>query len=207
MITPDMPPPLPATSTYCQCCGMSAPTMYVSMHRHIGALVLRFHKSLKGLMCKRCVAQKFWEWTPLTLVLGWWGLISMFITPYVLVNNSIMYIKSRSMRKGSKGGYSLTGFGSLGPSLNRRHDGQPRTGLRATSTGRLRREIFPGGSEAELAVLDALGADEPVGQLLDGRRLALEHDDFQTVDGDRDARGAWRRSCPIKSCCSSVSAC
>ena len=76
---------------------MPAPTIHVKMHRHIGALILRFHKSLKGFLCKQCISQKFWEWTPLTLILGWWGLISLFITPYVLINNIVMYVKSLSM--------------------------------------------------------------------------------------------------------------
>ena len=76
---------------------MLAPTMHVSLHRHIGALVLRFHKSLKGFLCKQCISKKFWEYTPVTLVLGWWGLISLFITPYVLINNTVALVKSRSM--------------------------------------------------------------------------------------------------------------
>ena len=53
-----------------------------------------FHKSYKGFFCKGCISKTFWEYTSVTLFLGWWGLFSMFITPFVLINNCIMYVRS-----------------------------------------------------------------------------------------------------------------
>ena len=40
-----------------------------------------------------------------------------------------------------------------------------------------------GGGRDELAVLDALGADQPVGDVLDLARLAAQHDDLEAVVG------------------------
>jgi hypothetical protein len=34
----------------------------------------------------------------LTLAAGWWGIISFFVTPFVLVNNIAFYIRSRWMK-------------------------------------------------------------------------------------------------------------
>jgi hypothetical protein len=77
---------------YCQACGANAPTRYVAFYQNIGLLVLRLHKSVEGELCKACVHKYFWELTMITLVAGWWGLISFIITPFFLLNNIIRYI-------------------------------------------------------------------------------------------------------------------
>ena len=43
----------------CQACGVEAPTKYVEFHQNVGALVMRFHKSYKGHMCKSCIHKYF----------------------------------------------------------------------------------------------------------------------------------------------------
>lgn len=55
------------------------------------------HTSIKGRFCRKCIADTFWEFTPLTLLLGWWGALSFFITPIVLLNNLIMLARSWGM--------------------------------------------------------------------------------------------------------------
>jgi len=79
---------------YCQVCEQPGPTMSVALNRHIGAVVLMFHKSLSGCLCKSCVRKTFWEYTLTTLGVGWWGFISFFITPVVLVNNFAVFVRS-----------------------------------------------------------------------------------------------------------------
>jgi hypothetical protein len=76
----------------CQVCGIEAPTKYVSLHQNIGALVMRFTKSLEGEMCKNCIHKHFWRFTLTNLVLGWWGVISFIITPFLILNNIIRYV-------------------------------------------------------------------------------------------------------------------
>lgn len=82
---------------YCQRCGRSAPTKKVELYQNIGALVVRFHKSTKGNLCKSCISQTFWSYSATTFVLGWWGLISLVVTPFMLVNNVVYYIGSLSL--------------------------------------------------------------------------------------------------------------
>ena len=76
----------------CQSCGVEAPTKYVEFYQNIGALFMRFSKSIKGNLCKDCINQYFWSFTGITLVLGWWGMISFFVTPFILLNNIVEYL-------------------------------------------------------------------------------------------------------------------
>jgi hypothetical protein len=81
---------------FCQSCGANAPTARVEFHQNIGALVMRFHKSFKGEACPACARKHFWEMTLTTLVGGWWGVISFFLTPFLLLNNVIQYLGYRA---------------------------------------------------------------------------------------------------------------
>ncbi len=76
----------------CQSCGVEAPTKYVAFYQNIGALVVRFSKSVKGDLCKSCIHRYFWQFTGVNLFLGWWGYISFFVTPFFLLNNVFRYM-------------------------------------------------------------------------------------------------------------------
>src|SRR5260370_7109377 len=76
----------------CQSCGIEATTRYVEFYQNIGALVMRFHKSIKGNLCKRCIHKRFWEFTGTCLLLGWWGMISLVVTPIFILNNVGRYL-------------------------------------------------------------------------------------------------------------------
>jgi hypothetical protein len=76
----------------CQGCGVEAATKYVSFHQNIGALFVRFPKSIEGSLCKSCIHKHFLGMTLTTLFLGWWGTISLIITPFLLLNNIIRYV-------------------------------------------------------------------------------------------------------------------
>lgn len=82
----------------CRACGQPRPTLNGSLHRHIGAVVLMFHARISGHLCKECIERIFWQFTPLPLAAGWWGIISFFVTPVVLVNNVAFYVRSRFMK-------------------------------------------------------------------------------------------------------------
>ncbi len=81
----------------CEACLRPAPTKQVEFYQNIGALVMRFHKTLKGNLCRQCIDRYFWEYTLYTLFLGWWGVISFIVTPFFLLNNVIRYLGSRSL--------------------------------------------------------------------------------------------------------------
>src|SRR5262245_38885810 len=76
----------------CQDCGIEAATKHVTFHQNIGALVVRFPKSIEGNLCKSCIHRHFWSMTGTTMFLGWWGTISFLVTPFFLLNNIGRYL-------------------------------------------------------------------------------------------------------------------
>jgi hypothetical protein len=82
----------------CRACGQTKPTRHVSFYQNIGLLIMRMHKSIDGQLCKSCINHYFWEFTLITLFLGWWGLISFFFTLFILPNNIIYYLTTLTLR-------------------------------------------------------------------------------------------------------------
>lgn len=78
--------------SYCQACGVHGPTRYVEFYQNIGAAVMRFHKSVKGRLCRECIERFFWPFTGKTLLFGWLGIISAIIYPFILLNNLFRYL-------------------------------------------------------------------------------------------------------------------
>ena len=76
----------------CQVCGVEAPTKKVIFYQNIGVFIVRFPKSLDGQLCKKCIHQNFWSMTGTTLLLGWWGTISMIVSPFMILNNIGRYL-------------------------------------------------------------------------------------------------------------------
>lgn len=82
------------STSLCENCWSEAPTKYVELHQNIGLLVIRLHKSVKGNLCKACIRKYFWQFTTTTFFFGWWGVISFFVTLFILPNNLIRYLSS-----------------------------------------------------------------------------------------------------------------
>jgi hypothetical protein len=59
----------------------------VAFYQNIGALVMRYSSKIEGNLCKSCVHKHFWKMTAINLTLGWWGTISLIMTPCYLINN------------------------------------------------------------------------------------------------------------------------
>src|SRR5689334_978901 len=76
----------------CPVCRRIAPTTYVAFYWNIGALILRWHKYIKGNLCRQCIHRHFWEYTLINVTLGWWGVISLIVTPVFIVSNVVRYI-------------------------------------------------------------------------------------------------------------------
>jgi hypothetical protein len=81
----------------CQSCGLESPTKDVTLHQNIGLLVMRRSQTIKGSLCKPCIDSYFWRFTLVNATLGWWGLISLIMTPIFMINNLIQFIGSRSL--------------------------------------------------------------------------------------------------------------
>jgi len=78
-------------NSVCEVCLQNKPTRYIDLYENVGALVMRYHKQIKGELCFECQKFIFWRFTLKTLFLGWWGVISFIITPFILLNNVIRY--------------------------------------------------------------------------------------------------------------------
>ncbi len=81
----------------CQNCGIEAPTKYVAFYQNIGALVVRFSRSIEGELCKSCIHRYFWSYTGVNCTLGWWGYISLVVTPFFILNNTFRYAMCLTM--------------------------------------------------------------------------------------------------------------
>jgi hypothetical protein len=65
------------------------------LRQTIGAVVVRFGKKIEGNLCEPCIDRYFRTFTLTTFLLGWWGVISFFVTPFVLILNFVEYFGGR----------------------------------------------------------------------------------------------------------------
>ena len=92
----------------CQVCGADAATRYVEFYSNVGLLFRRYERSIKGYLCKSCIGGYFWEFTLVSLLLGWWGIVSLVLNPFFILNNIIRFIACLTM-PGSGGQYITDG--------------------------------------------------------------------------------------------------
>lgn len=83
-----------ASTGTCQLCRRPVPTRAVVFRQNIGVVLLRLSKKIEGPLCWNCIDSTFCETTLTTLVAGWWGLKSFFVTPFVLVSNVAEYVEA-----------------------------------------------------------------------------------------------------------------
>jgi hypothetical protein len=58
-------------------------------------LFVRQEYSTEGQLCRSCLKRAFWHHTLRNVTLGWWGMISFFMTWYFLVSNLINYLRAQ----------------------------------------------------------------------------------------------------------------
>lgn len=81
----------------CISCRLQVPTKLVKFQQNIGMVVMRRRWRVSGFMCRRCIRAYFKSYTLTTLFLGWWGVISLLVTPVLLIGNVMEYFKSRGL--------------------------------------------------------------------------------------------------------------
>ncbi len=81
----------------CERCGAEAPTRRVSFYRNIGLLLFRLTESTECRLCKPCVHQVYWQYMLINVTLGWWGAISIILTPLIIISNTIQYLMCLGM--------------------------------------------------------------------------------------------------------------
>ncbi|MDP2638158.1 MAG: hypothetical protein Q8P26_03800 [Candidatus Levybacteria bacterium] len=81
----------------CQLCGSLAQTRNAEFQQNIGLLVQREYSSVKGRFCKKCINREFKKRTLITFFFGWWGVISACVTPFILIENIINFVRTTGM--------------------------------------------------------------------------------------------------------------
>jgi hypothetical protein len=77
------------------------PTARVSFHRNMGMLFIRRTYKIEGNLCKPCIRKHFTQFTIKNLLLGWWGTISLFVTPIYAIQNVASYLSAMRTLRGS----------------------------------------------------------------------------------------------------------
>lgn len=78
----------------CISCHLQAPTKSLVFQQNIGMLFARRTLKMAGPMCRRCARAYFKSYTLTTFFLGWWGTISLVLTPVFIVSNFYQFFKS-----------------------------------------------------------------------------------------------------------------
>ena len=82
---------------YCEACRRVGPLKQATFMQNIGAVVLRFPRTVSGQLCKFCIDKYFFRFTAVTMTLGWWGIISFFHSLFAIPSNFINWIGSFGM--------------------------------------------------------------------------------------------------------------
>ena len=81
----------------CQFCGVEGPTQAVCFEQNIGMLYARRGTKVEAELCRPCIGMYFRSFTLTTLFIGWWGIISLFMTPVILFSNVSQFLRARHL--------------------------------------------------------------------------------------------------------------
>src|SRR4051794_27621894 len=112
----DLPYGLPPRLSGCEVCGY-APALTVTPRAHRGLLVLMSFRHRRGTFCRDCGTAVTRVLSAQTLVQGWWGVLSFFITPVVLVWNAVLLRRLARLPHGTPPGpaWPMAPIGSVRP--------------------------------------------------------------------------------------------
>jgi hypothetical protein len=85
----------------CRIC-YRAPAANVSFHGHEGFVVLMRFSRVDGPFCKECGLAVFREVSARTLMRGWWGIASVFVTAGALVLNTVRRARFAALPESSR---------------------------------------------------------------------------------------------------------
>ncbi|MEU2232008.1 hypothetical protein ACH4A8_01140 [Streptomyces vietnamensis] len=81
------PTPAPAPAPQgCEVCG-AQPAAAATVRAHQGMIVIMRTVTRRGVYCRTCGLAVYRKMTSDTLVTGWWGMLSLFVTPFVVLGN------------------------------------------------------------------------------------------------------------------------
>ena len=80
----------------CRACGRG-PAADLVIRPHVGMLVMQKFVKLRVPLCRDCGMRFATDYTKLTAVQGWWGVISFFVNWFCLATNLIAYRKASGL--------------------------------------------------------------------------------------------------------------
>jgi hypothetical protein len=78
----------------CAMCGTRAQLQAVTFTQNVGMLVVRHTKTISGAFCGPCILSTYWSCTLTSALVGWFGMISLIINPFILLINVIQLLRS-----------------------------------------------------------------------------------------------------------------
>ena len=81
--------------SFCPMCGRTVATSPVRYVQLTGLVVIMHMRELPAFLCRRCSFRAFTRMTVHTLVLGWWGIASLFVTPGFVLSNLLFLARSQ----------------------------------------------------------------------------------------------------------------
>jgi len=82
-------PQASASIVTCGICRRDPPLGQATLSANIGMLLVRQTRRVSGPMCSGCFGAQYARMTLTNAFLGWWGVISLFVTPVWLTKNSL----------------------------------------------------------------------------------------------------------------------
>jgi hypothetical protein len=91
----------------CEVCGGYGPVMHTTYHQNTGMLVMRQHRQAEGSFCRRCHVRLYLRLTLHTFFLGWWGTLSLVLTPVFILMNTARFLVSQTLPGSAKVAHDL----------------------------------------------------------------------------------------------------
>jgi hypothetical protein len=102
----------------CARCGRQASLAEVSFRQNIGVVVLRLTKTEAGFYCKSCIHQCFWPMWLVTGFTGWFGVVSLLTTPFILSMNVFNFMRAAAIPNDAVGAVVAAASGNQEPDLD-----------------------------------------------------------------------------------------
>ncbi len=105
------PPPAPAAVGsggplavgLCSRCSSIRPTRKLHFYRHVGMVAIYYHQEMKGEFCRSCAVAQGAQSLATCLVVGWWGLLSVFINTGCVLANLVALVMGMTIKRGEPG--------------------------------------------------------------------------------------------------------
>ncbi len=131
----------------CHGCGREARTAPLWQRRQIGLVLFRLYLEERRVLCGPCMGRYYRGMTGVTLVAGWWGIISLFVTPFVLISNTLAYL-----------GRDKTAGQPSGPWIDQRVPPEVRAALAPHTEWAVERLNAPGRTETSMQIGEQMAA-------------------------------------------------